>query len=73
VAFKPGNPDVKFAIKSIPRSKIELELLEQELEILLSLDHPNIVKFQEAYLDHKYVHLVMEWCKGGELFDRLQK
>ena len=73
VASKITNPAVKFAIKSVPRQKIEedMELLEQELSILLSVDHPNIVKFLEAYLDKKYVHFVMELCHGGELFDRL--
>ena len=74
VAHKIANPNAKFAIKSIPRSKIEsdMDLFEQELGILLSVDHPNIVKFYEAFLDHKYVHLVMELCHGGELFERLQ-
>ena len=36
------------------------------------LDHPNIVKFLETYQDNKYFHLVMEYCSGGELFDRLK-
>jgi calcium-dependent protein kinase len=45
-----------------------MDLFEQELGILLSVDHPYIVKFYEAFLDHKYVHLVMELCHGGELF-----
>ena len=40
---------------------------------MLSVDHPHIVKFYEAFLDHKYVHLVMEYCNGGELFERLLK
>ena len=44
-----------------------LSLLEQELNILLSVDHPYIVKFYECFLDHKYVHLVMEHCEGGDL------
>lgn len=75
IASKIINPNVKFAIKSIPRAKIEqdMDLFEQELGILLSVDHPNIVKFFEAFLDHKYVHLVMELCHGGELFNRLQE
>ena len=38
-----------------------METLEQELDILLKVDHPNIVNFYEVYLDHKYVHLVMEY------------
>ena len=28
-------------------------------------------KFYEAFLDHKYVHLVMEYCTGGEVFQKL--
>lgn len=33
--------------------------------------HPNIVSFKEAYEDKDAVYLVMELCKGGELFDRI--
>jgi len=73
LAHKTGFPTKKYAIKSIMREKVEddIELLEQELNIMLSVDHPNIVKFYEAFLDHKYVHLVMELCRGGELFQEL--
>jgi len=48
-------------------------LLAQELNILLSVDHPNIVKFYEVYYDDRYVHIVEEWCKGGELYQYLEK
>ena len=73
LAHKPGNPRKKFAVKSLPRKKVEVELhlLEEELKILLSVDHPYIVRFYEAFLDHKYIHLVMEHCNGGELYERL--
>ena len=73
LAHKIGKPQKKFAIKSLNRKKVEadLALLQQELNILLSVDHPNIVKFYEAFLDHRYVHLVMEFCNGGELYERL--
>lgn len=45
--------------------------LHNELEILKTLDHPNIVKFFETYYDQEYVYFVMEFCAGGELFDRI--
>lgn len=62
--YKIGVPERKYAVKSIPRKKVEadLMLLESELHILLEVDHPYIVKFYEVFLDHKYVHLVMELC-----------
>ena len=46
-------------------------MLEQELLIMLEVDHPNIVKFYQTYRDKKYYHLVMEFVKGKELFDFL--
>ncbi|CAI9763825.1 unnamed protein product [Fraxinus pennsylvanica] len=32
---------------------------------------PNIVEFKGAYEDRVNVNLVMEFCSGGELFDRI--
>ena len=43
------------------------------MNILLSVDHPHIASFYEAYLDHKYVHLVVEHCEGGDLYEKLEK
>ena len=42
-----------------------------EVEILTHLDHPNIVKYYETYVDEKYIYLVMEYIGGGELFDKI--
>ena len=68
-----SDPQVTYAIKSILRENIakDIKLLEEELAILQSVDHPNIVKFDQCYIDHRYVHIVMEHCQGGELFDRI--
>lgn len=49
----------------------DIDLVEEELAILQAVDHPNIVKFYESYIDHRYLHLVMEHCSGGELFDKI--
>ncbi len=48
-----------------------MNLLEEELAILQQVDHPNIIKFHESYIDHKYIHIVMELAEGGELFDAI--
>ena len=68
-----SDPGVTYAVKSILRENIakDIRLLEEELAILQKVDHPNIVKFDQCYIDHRYVHIVMEHCKGGELFDRI--
>lgn len=34
---------------------------------------PNIVEFRGAYEDKDNLHVVMELCSGGELFDRIIK
>ena len=35
--------------------------------------HPNIIALKDVFEDHKTVHLVMELCEGGELFDQIIK
>ena len=69
IAYKTVNPGQMFAVKSIKRASIKgsEEELRQELGILLAVDHPNIVKLHEIYLDQKYIHLVTELLEGGEI------
>lgn len=66
-------PGKRYAIKSISREKIKrgIGMLKRELEILQLVDHPNIVKLYEIFEDSKYIHIVMEICTGGDLFDYL--
>jgi calcium-dependent protein kinase len=61
-----------FAVKTIKKSKVgRLETLKREIEILKTMDHPNIIKLVDVFEDDKYLHLVTELCTGGELFDRI--
>ena len=71
---KLGN-SLKVAIKSVVKDRIkeELQNLQRELMILKTVDHPNIIKLYEVFEDEKCIHIVMEYCSGGELFDRLEK
>ena len=71
LASSVADPDFKVAIKVISKKKIgdELDQLLDEINILKSLDHPNIVKYYETYENQKYMYIVMEYWPGGELFD----
>jgi calcium-dependent protein kinase len=42
-----------------------------EIQILKSLDHPNILKIFEFYQDKKNYYIIIELCSGGELFDKI--
>ncbi|KAA8518194.1 hypothetical protein F0562_015668 [Nyssa sinensis] len=65
-----------FACKSISKKKlktrVDIEDVRREAEIMKRLpSHPNIVSLKDTYEDDNAVHLVMELCEGGELFDRI--
>lgn len=65
-----------YACKSILKRKLisknDKEDMKREILILQHLSgQPNIVEFKGAYEDRYSVHLVMELCAGGELFDRI--
>ncbi len=62
------------AVKLFNKAKLKREQvarIREEVKILTTLDHPNIVKYYQTYEDTKYMYLVMEFCPGGELFDRI--
>ncbi|KAI3736482.1 hypothetical protein L6452_16024 [Arctium lappa] len=67
---------VDYACKSISKRKLiskeDLEDVRREIQIMHHLaGHKNIVTIKGAYEDPLYVHIVMELCNGGELFDRI--
>ncbi|KHN16906.1 Calcium-dependent protein kinase SK5 [Glycine soja] len=66
----------KFACKSIPKRKLlckeDYEDVWREIQIMHHLsEHANVVRIEGTYEDSTAVHLVMELCEGGELFDRI--
>ena len=38
---------------------------------MTTLDHPNILKVFEFYVDENNFYIVTELCTGGELFHRI--
>lgn len=60
------------AVKSINKRNVTDPLkFKQEVALMKQMDHPHIIKLYESFEDARNVHLVMELCSGGELFDRI--
>ena len=49
----------------------DLIKFEREIDILKKADHPNIIKLYEIFESKHSYYLIMEECKGGEVFDRI--
>jgi len=71
-----NSTGLQYACKSISKRKLvkksDKEDIKREIQIMQHLSgQPNIVEFKGAYEDRNSVHVVMELCAGGELFDRI--
>ncbi|KAJ4811741.1 Calcium-dependent protein kinase [Rhynchospora pubera] len=67
---------IDYACKSILKRKLiskeDVEDVRREIQIMHHLSgHKNVVQIKGAFEDQIYVHIVMELCQGGELFDRI--
>lgn len=77
---KPDEP-IEYAVKIISKARFKSRSLatkeklfqsfRDEVNIMATMDHPNIIKFYKAFEDKLYFYIVMELCTGGELFDRI--
>ncbi|PIN07467.1 Ca2+/calmodulin-dependent protein kinase, EF-Hand protein superfamily [Handroanthus impetiginosus] len=68
----------QYACKSIAKRKLltqeDVDDVRREIEIMHHLSgNPNVILIKAAYEDAVAVHVVMELCAGGELFDRIVK
>ena len=62
------------AIKIIDKQALESDdqlLIQNEVEIMSSIDHPNIVKLIDGYNEKNKLYMVLELMTGGELFERI--
>ncbi|KAG8753546.1 hypothetical protein FRC12_011500 [Ceratobasidium sp. 428] len=63
------------AVKLIRRGNVENALrmskVEREIEVLRTINHPNIVRLYDVIETDKYIGIVLEYASGGELFDHI--
>ena len=59
------------AVKILKKRQQDERKLFLEVNILSKLAHPNIMEIYEFYEDKANFYIVSEFCKGGELFDKI--
>jgi len=45
----------------------------KEIQVLKELEHPNIIKIFEYYIDNRYHYIITELLTGGELYETILK
>ena len=55
-------------ISDVDEENNEYEIIN-EINILMKMDHPNVVKIFEFYNSSTHYYLITEYCEGGSLFD----
>lgn len=63
----------EFAVKMVDKVETPVDAIKKEAEMLMSMDHPNIVKFHGVYYERCFVCIVMDKYDGGDLVEGLQR
>ncbi|ESK88533.1 cell cycle serine threonine-protein kinase cdc5 msd2 [Moniliophthora roreri MCA 2997] len=63
----------KVVTKTSLKTKKAKTKLYAEIKIHRSLQHPNIVEFQECFEDEENVYMTLELCTSGSLMDMLRR
>ena len=61
------------AIKSFPNNSQGAQqtkkIVQNEIKVLKSIDHPNIVKLIDIIVSKDYMHIVLDYCDGLNLYE----
>jgi len=66
-----------FAMKILKKSEVvrlqQVEHVNSERDILISINHPAIVRLYRTFKDEKNLYMLLEYVIGGELFSHLRR
>ncbi|KAK8888345.1 SIK kinase 3 [Tritrichomonas musculus] len=68
--------NIEFAVKVVFKSKtadINALTYEAEVNALITLDHPNVIRIYDFFNEENNLFLVLEFCGGGTLEDKISK
>eukprot|EP00741_Cyanophora_paradoxa_P000098 tig00000057_g94.t1 len=67
------NDGALFACKVMEKTHLNQDIVAREVSIMQAVEHPNLVRLCDFFENETKIWIVVEWCRGGELFDKLCK
>ena len=64
---------MKVVSKSFLLKHGSMDLIEREINIHKTLDHPHIIRLYDHFDDQKNFYLVMEYAENGNLYKQMKK
>ncbi|KAH8076070.1 serine/threonine kinase [Aureococcus anophagefferens] len=62
-----------YAVKTLQTQRLTKDMIDEmlnEIDIMMGLDHPNIVRPLELYSKKRELYFVIPFCSGGDLYKR---
>lgn len=62
-----------YAVKTLQTQRLTKDIVDEmmnEIDIMMGLDHPNIVRPLELYVNKREIYFVIPFCSGGDLYKR---
>lgn len=62
-----------YAVKTLQTQRLTKDMIDEmlnEIDIMMGLDHPNIVRPLELYSRKRELYFVIPFCSGGDLYKR---
>ncbi|KAK6485831.1 serine/threonine-protein kinase Nek3 isoform X2 [Huso huso] len=71
---QPRKESEKYVLKEIrlPKTQSGIQSSRNEAILLAKMKHPNIVIFRESFEAEGHLYIVMEFCAGGDLMQKLK-
>ena len=61
-------------LRTIPSNKYKDDTgLQQQISVMKAADHPNLAKLYGTYSEGGKVHIILQFCAGGSVMDRIRK
>ena len=59
-------------LKTASISKKEADQIQNEIDLMKKLIHPNIVKYKDSVQERKSILIFMQYCKSGDISQKIE-
>ncbi|GET91356.1 protein kinase, putative [Leishmania tarentolae] len=76
ILIKRKSDGLLFVVKEVAMTRMsrkEREEARHECTVLQQLQHPNIVRYVEQFENNNNLYIVMEYCDGGDLSEKMKQ